>query len=176
MVYCDQSEDGLQGENWNTQRKGCGFIYRLVRYALRSGTGTASRVAEIEVLERDKDCHVGIGNPRKYGRRTPPSLDGFFIFYSHQGKLAGVRGILSRGLPTVSPYWYIRGGPDAANNPDNAPRRGPTQKGCSPPADMENERSLIWEVNLVVEEIAPLGKWRRISDRGRHGATDPGDQ
>src|SRR5216684_4087914 len=77
-----------------------------------------------------KDCHAGFGMLSNYGRCTRPSVGGFI--YSRQGEPNGARSVLSRGVTTVSPYWYIRGRPDAADNPDNAPRRGPTQKGRSP--------------------------------------------
>jgi hypothetical protein len=55
-----------------------------------------------------------------YGRCTRPSVGGFF--YSRQGEPTWAHGILSRGVTTVSPYWYIRGGPHAALSGVGGPR------------------------------------------------------
>jgi len=67
-----------------------------------------------------KDCHAGFGKLANYGRCTRPSVGGFF--YSRQGKPTGAHGILSRGVTTVSPYWYIRGRPHAALSGVGGPR------------------------------------------------------
>jgi hypothetical protein len=49
-----------------------------------------------------KDRHAGFGMLANYGRCTRPSVGGFF--YSRQGEATWARGILSRGVTTVSPY------------------------------------------------------------------------
>jgi hypothetical protein len=78
---------------------------------------------ELETLScvRDgKDCHVGIWFTCRCVRRTRPSVDGFFE--SRQSQPAWARGVLSRGSRTISPSWYIRGGPHAAVSGVGAPR------------------------------------------------------
>ena len=64
-----------------------------------------------------KDCHEGIGTDATRARSTSRAEHGFL---RRTGVPRGAR--VASSLVTVSPYWYIRGGPHAAVSDVGDPR------------------------------------------------------